>query len=56
MAKVVAHFQDLQVLFRVDYAWAVGKVPVGIGGGLGESDMVTLVGHKFGSLKGVAAL
>ena len=56
VAKVAARCRELHVLFHTDAAQAVGKVPVDLRGALGEADMVTIVGHKFGAPKGVAAL
>ena len=56
VAKVGARCRELQVLFHTDAAQAVGKVPVDLRGALGEADMVTIVGHKFGAPKGIAAL
>ena len=44
------------MLFHTDAVQAAGKVPVDLMGDLGESNMGTLVGHKFGTLKGVAAI
>lgn len=44
------------VLFHTDAAQAVGKVNLAVQSSLGGSDMVTIVGHKFGAPKGIAAL
>ena len=46
----------MQLLFYTDVAQAVGKVPVDLRGYLGESNMVTLVGHNFRESKSVDAL
>mmetsp|Transcript_20451 Transcript_20451/g.22813 ORF Transcript_20451/g.22813 Transcript_20451/m.22813 type:complete len:479 (-) Transcript_20451:221-1657(-) len=43
------------VLFHTDAAQAAGKVPIGLHN-IGFPDMVTIVGHKIGAPKGVAAL
>ena len=56
VGKVAARCRELQVLFHTDAAQAVGKVPMDLKGALGEADMVTIVGHKFGAPKGVSAL
>ena len=56
VTKFAAHCQELHVLFRTNVVQAVGKASVDLRGGLVEANMVTLVGHKFGPLKGVSAL
>ena len=44
------------MLFYTDATLAAETFPVNIMGTLGEADMVKLVGHKFWSPKGVAAM
>ena len=56
MAKVDAHFQELQAFLNTAVVQAFGKVPVERMGYLGDADMVTIVGHKFGDPKGIATL
>lgn len=54
--KEVATFcRNNGVLFHTDAAQACGKVSVNLQN-MGNPDMVTLVGHKIGAPKGVAAL
>jgi cysteine desulfurase len=40
------------ILFHVDAAQSIGKVPVGVAG----VDLMSVVGHKFGAPKGIGAL
>ena len=47
--------RERQILFHTDAAQSVGKVPMDLDS-LGLPSMVTIVGHKFGAPKGVAAL
>jgi cysteine desulfurase len=62
--REVANFcRQHEILFHTDAAQAVGKVSVSIEpvvegeiGGIGDCDMVTIVGHKFGAPKGIACL
>ena len=56
VANVAVCFHDLRVMFHTDVAQVVRKVPVDLRGGLVESNMVMLIGHKFRTLKGVIAL
>ena len=62
--REVAQFcRQHDILFHTDAAQAVGKISISIEppiseemGGIGDCDMVTIVGHKFGSPKGIACL
>lgn len=46
-----------QILFHTDAAQAVGKIDLrGLAEETSGADMVTIVGHKFGAPKGIAAL
>lgn len=56
IAEVAALCRARGALLFVDAAQSVGKVPVDVQGALGGPDMVSIVGHKFGGPKGVAAL
>lgn len=47
--------KDKNILFHTDAAQAVGKVSMDLKD-IGYPDMVTIVGHKFGTPKGIAAL
>lgn len=47
--------RESNVLFHTDAAQAVGKIATDFDA-LGHPDMITIVGHKFGAPKGVAAL
>lgn len=44
-----------KILFHTDAAQAVGKVSIDFED-MGFPDMITIVGHKFGAPKGIAAL
>ena len=49
--------RERQVLFHTDAAQAVGKIDLrGLADPTFGADMVTIVGHKFGAPKGIAAL
>ncbi|KAL7442404.1 hypothetical protein ACHAXH_005201 [Discostella pseudostelligera] len=49
--------RERQVLFHTDAAQAVGKIDLhGLADPTTGADMVTIVGHKFGAPKGIAAL
>lgn len=60
--EVSAHCRKHGILFHTDAAQAVGKVSISLEddaehGGIGSNvDMLTIVGHKIGAPKGVAAL
>lgn len=61
--EVAAFCRQHSILFHTDAAQAVGKVSVSIEtpvsgevGGIGDCDMITIVGHKFGAPKGIACL
>jgi len=62
--REVAQFcRQHDILFHTDAAQAVGKVSISIEpptrdeiGGVGDCDMMTIVGHKFGAPKGIACL
>ena len=61
--EVAEYCRQHDILFHTDAAQAVGKVSISIEpqvkgeiGGIGDCDMVTIVGHKFGSPKGIACL
>ena len=56
VANVAAGFWELQVLFHTYYTRAFVKVPVNLRGDMGESDMVTPVGHYFGPPNGMSCL
>jgi cysteine desulfurase len=56
VANVARECRRRNVLCHTDAAQAVGKVPINLKHALGDVDMVTMVGHKFGAPKGVAAL
>jgi cysteine desulfurase len=55
VAEVSRYCRQHGILFATDAAQAVGKVSVTLAD-LGDPDMVTIVGHKFGAPKGVACL
>jgi len=49
--------REKQILFHTDAAQAVGKIDLrGLANPTTGADMVTVVGHKFGAPKGIAAL
>jgi cysteine desulfurase len=52
---VAQHCRAKGILFHTDAAQAMGKIPITLSS-MGYPDMVTLVGHKIGAPKGVAAL
>ena len=56
MAKVDAYCQELQVMFHTDASQEIVEVPVDLIVALVESDMMMIVGHKFGAPKGIFAL
>lgn len=55
VAEVARECRRRGILCHTDAAQAVGKMKVTLDS-LGDVDMITLVGHKFGAPKGVAAL
>jgi len=55
ISEIAAMCRQAGVLLHTDAAQAVGKVSVNLTH-LGNPDMVTIVGHKMGAPKGVAAL
>ena len=55
IADIAKLCQEANVLLHTDAAQAVGKVSVELKD-LGHPDMITIVGHKMGAPKGVAAL
>jgi cysteine desulfurase len=55
IAEVSRYCRQHGILFATDAAQAVGKVSVTLTD-LGDPDMVTIVGHKFGAPKGIACL
>ena len=56
VAEIAAECRTRNILFHTDAAQAVGKVSIDVDKSLGGADMVTIVGHKFGAPKGIAAL
>jgi len=55
VAQVAKECRKRSILCHTDAAQAVGKMDVSLES-LGDVDMITLVGHKIGAPKGVAAL
>jgi len=55
VSGVARYCRTKSILFHTDAAQAVGKVSVTIDE-LGNPDMITIVGHKFGAPKGIACL
>ena len=55
IADIAKICQESNVLLHTDAAQAVGKISVELED-LGHPDMITIVGHKMGAPKGVAAL
>ena len=53
--EVAAECRKRGVLFHTDAAQAVGKVSIQLQD-LGYPDMISIVGHKLGAPKGIAAL
>lgn len=55
--EIAAACRERNVLFHTDAAQAVGKIDLrGLAHSDVGADMITLVGHKFGAPKGIAAL
>ena len=54
VAEIAAHCRSHDILFHTDAAQACGKVDVA--DACRDADLITLVGHKIGAPKGVAAL
>jgi cysteine desulfurase len=52
--ELASKCREKNVLFHTDSAQAVGKID--LRGLANDADMITLVGHKFGAPKGIAAL
>lgn len=55
ISEIAQHCSQHRIPMHTDAAQSVGKVPVTLST-LGPVDMITIVGHKFGAPKGVAAL
>ena len=51
LANVAAFCREFQMLLHTNVAHVVREVPMDLIGALGETDIVTLVGHKFGPPK-----
>lgn len=57
VSEIAKVCREKQVLFHTDAAQAVGKIDLrGLADPSTGADMVTVVGHKFGAPKGIAAL
>jgi cysteine desulfurase len=55
--EIAAACRERKVLFHTDAAQAVGKMDLrGLAHRSAGADMITIVGHKFGAPKGIAAL
>lgn len=55
--EIAPYCRQRGILFHTDAAQAVGKVSIALDdNGISDSDMVTIVGHKFGAPKGIACL
>ncbi|CAM9278016.1 unnamed protein product [Chrysoparadoxa australica] len=54
VAEIAALCRKRGVLFHTDAAQSIGKVPVDVN--TLDADMITVVGHKIGAPKGIAAL
>lgn len=55
--EIAAACRERNILFHTDAAQAVGKIDLrGLAHPTAGADMVTIVGHKFGAPKGIAAL